>query len=346
MLPYFIVISFILIWMALEKHSIHRKSFWVPLLTLSLFSGLRSHRVGTDSWSYTRDFRNNLNIYNFNFNPNVELGYQVFEYILLRLTHNYFWLFFLTSLFIVWCHLKVARDYSRNYILSILFYFTLSSYTFFFNGLRQGIAMAFIALSTPYIIRKDTFKFFLLILIASLFHKTALFIIPFYILLHLRIQLKYKLLITFLSSLILSRLVIKILASENQRYEIYTKESENAGGFLILAFYILIGLSLYMLNHLYKVKDEIYHKLLTFYLLGMAFMIPIAMLKTNPSGPQRLIYYFTWALMLLIPTILQKINSRLVYTMSIALALIYFYMTTSRFGSLAPYTLNPIFKVL
>lgn len=346
MLPYFLVISFVLFWIALEKYSVGRKSFWIPLFSLSLFAGIRSYSVGTDSESYTRDFRNNLSLYNFSFNPNVELGYQVFEYILLKFTHNYFWLFFVTSLFIVWCHLKIARDYSRNYILSVLFYFTLSSYTFFFNGLRQGIAMAFIALSTPYLIRKDTFKFVLLILIASLFHKTALFIIAFYILLHLRIQLKYKLLITFLSSLILSQLVIKILASENKRYEIYTKESENAGGFLILAFYILIGLSLSMLNRLYKIKDEIYLKLLTFYLLGMAFMIPIAMLKIHPSGPQRLIYYFTWSLMLLIPTILQKINSRLVYTMAIVLALIYFYMTTSRFGSLAPYTLNPIFKVL
>ena len=68
MLPYLLVLSFVIFWIVLEKQALNRKSFWVPLIVLSLFAGIRSFRVGTDSWNYTRDFRSSLDVYNFQFN--------------------------------------------------------------------------------------------------------------------------------------------------------------------------------------------------------------------------------------------------------------------------------------
>ena len=97
MLPYLLVLSFVLLWILLERKALDRTAFWVPLIALSLFAGIRRTGVGTDSSTYTQDFRSGLDVYNFEFNELVEPGYQLLEYNLLKVTHNYFWLFFITK---------------------------------------------------------------------------------------------------------------------------------------------------------------------------------------------------------------------------------------------------------
>lgn len=114
MIPYFVVLLFIMTWIVLEKHAFNRKAFWVPLLTLSLFAGMRSYQVGTDTLGYVKSYVTNLNPDFFQFNGGVEKGYQLFDYLLLHATHNYFWLLFVTALFIVFSYLKFIKKYSED----------------------------------------------------------------------------------------------------------------------------------------------------------------------------------------------------------------------------------------
>ena len=51
MLPYLLVLSLVIFWIVLEKKSLNRTSFWLPLIILTVFAGLRSYRVGTDNIS-------------------------------------------------------------------------------------------------------------------------------------------------------------------------------------------------------------------------------------------------------------------------------------------------------
>jgi hypothetical protein len=44
-----------------EKYSLNRRAFWVPVLALSLFAGIRSYRVGTDTGAYVSNYISNLN---------------------------------------------------------------------------------------------------------------------------------------------------------------------------------------------------------------------------------------------------------------------------------------------
>ena len=74
MLPYLLLLGFIMFWIFLEKKSLNRKAFWVPFLTLVFFSSARSYLVGTDTSSYTFDFRNQVNLDYYEFNDNVEYG--------------------------------------------------------------------------------------------------------------------------------------------------------------------------------------------------------------------------------------------------------------------------------
>jgi len=346
MLPYLLVLSFVMFWMILEQKATNRKAFWVPFITLSLFAGVRSYLVGTDSGNYARSFVKETSIYNYKFSDNVEFGYQLFEYNLLKITHNYFWLFFLTALIIVGCYLKTIKKYSVNYEFSVFLFITLGTYTFFFNGLRQGIAMAVFVLATPYLLEKRLIPYLVITVIASFFHATALFMIPFYFLVNININSYYKVFLSFFVSLIGSRFIVSEIASTNPRYGSYAKPSEESGGLITLGFYTIIILLLYAVRHLYKIKNEEFEKLLSFYAMGIVFVIPIAMLGTNASGPQRLIGYFSWSLILLLPIALKKINNFYIYFISILLFLSYFILTTSRFSNLTPYLINSIFEAL
>ncbi|MEN8626678.1 EpsG family protein [Psychrobacter proteolyticus] len=345
MLPYLLVLSLVVFWIVLEKKSLNRTSFWLPLIVLTLFAGGRSYRVGTDTWNYTRNFNNQLSIKNFRFSEDIEFGYQTLEYIILSLTKNYFWLLIITSLVIVYCYLKIIKRYSVNYWFSVFLFITLGTYTFFFNGLRQGLAMAIFILSIPYLLEKRFIPYLLICAIASLFHITALFVVPFYFIVNLKIKPIYKIIMTFFGSLLLSRLLVSYIASTNDRYEGYTKVSEEAGGYLTLGFYVIIMIGTIFIGYIYKIKDINFQKLIVFYTSGVFFIIPLAMLGTNPSGPQRLLNYFTWTLVLILPIVFKKINNIYISSISVFAFIIYFILTTSKFSNLSPYIINPMFMV-
>lgn len=345
MLPYFLLLSFVLFWILLERKTLNRKAFWVPLIVLSLFAGMRSYRVGTDSGTYTRHFRSNLNIYNFEFQEGVELGYQLLEYMLLRINADYFWLFFITAIVVVYCYLTIIKKYSMNYCFSVFLFITLGVYTFFFNGLRQGLAMAIFALALPYLLEKKLIPYLIICFLASIFHSTALVMIPFYFLVNLRIKPIYKILATFLGSLLVSRFLVSYIATTNERYESYTEVSEEAGGLLTIGFYTILLLFIYSVIRFYNIKDKYIIKLFTLYAVGVVFIIPIAMLGAMASGPQRLISYFTWTLILILPVIFKRINNIYVTSLAVVMFLVYFLLTTSTFSSLTPYVINPIFEI-
>lgn len=345
MLPYLLVLAFVTYWIVLEQKSLNRRSFWMPFIVLTLFGAIRSHRVGTDSGHYTKDFRSNLDIYNFKFDEFVEIGYQLLEFSLLKVTNNYFWLFLITSLVVVYCYLIILRKYSVNYWFSVFLFLTLGIYTFFFNGLRQGLGMAIFVLATPYLLQKRFVPYLVICICASFFHTSALFMLPFYFLVNLRIKPLYKILASFIGSLVISSFLINYIASTNERYEGYTEVSDNAGGLLTLGFYTVLLLFIYLIIYIYKIRDQYLLKLFTFYSVGVVFIIPIAMLGTNASGPQRLIVYFTWTLTLILPVIFKRINNVYVTSTAVILFIIYFILTTMRFSNLTPYTINPIFEI-
>lgn len=345
MLPYLLVLGFVIFWIELEKRALNRKSFWLPLVILSLFAGIRSFRVGRDSVFYTASFRNNLDIYNFQIRKGIELGYQFLEYTLLRLTNEYFWLFFITALIVVYCYLTIIKKYSVNYWFSIFLFITLGVYTFFFNGLRQGLAMAIFALALPYLLEKRLIPYLIICFLASLFHSTALFMIPFYFLVNLRIKPIYKILATFLGSLFVSRFLIKYISASNQRYESYAAADQEGGGYVTLGFYTILIFVIYLIIRIYKIRDKQFMQLFAFYAIGVVFIIPIAMLGANPSGPQRLLTYFTWTLVLILPIIFKRINNIYITSSAVILFIIYFTLTTSAFSNLSPYIINPIFEI-
>lgn len=345
MIPYLLILLFVMCWILLEKKALNRKAFWIPFISLSLFSSLRSDSVGSDSKNYTRDFVNQLDVDYFEFIPESEIGFQILKYFILNFTHNYFWLFLISSIIVIYCYLIFIKKYSKDYFLSVFIFITFGLYTFYFNGLRQGLAMAISILAMPYLVEKKFIKYFIIIFLASLFHKTALLFILFYFIVNLNLKLEYKALAVFLGSLSLSGLAVQYLATVNDKYITYAEVSEKSGGYLTLAFYLIIGFVVYGSLKKFQEKEIFYEKISELYIYGVIFLIPVAMLGANASGPQRLLFYFAGLVVVLIPYIFYKINNKLLYGLFLFLAVIYYCLTTSKFAHLTPYSLNPIFRM-
>lgn len=345
MIPYILVLLFVMVWMSLEKEATNRISCWVPIIVLSVFAGIRSYLVGTDSGNYAKNFIRNLPAYGYSFKEDEEFLFQLFEYGLLHITHNYFWLFFLSALAVVTSYLLILKKFSTNYILSVYIFICGGTYTFFFNGLRQGLAMAIVSLATPYLIEKKHIPFILISIFAAQFHISALFIIPFYFICNAPIRNFYKPIVSFIISLIGSSIILAYIASTNPRYESYAELSNKSGGLVTLSFFTILMILLWITKYIYKIKEGNFESLLIYYSTGVSFIIPLALLGSNPSGPQRLLFYFTWTLALLIPTALRKINDNFVSSITLFVLFVYFILTTKAFSNLSPYLLNPIFKV-
>ena len=345
MFPYLLVLSFIVFWVIFEQKALKRKAFWIPLTVLVLFAGMRSVYVGADSINYASNFINNISADDFIFRDDMEFGYQLFEYFLIKLTHSYFWLFTISAFFIVFIYLRIIIKYSVQYVFSIYLFITLGIYTFIFNGLRQALAMAIFSLALPYLLEKKPIKYLMICIVASFFHISAIAMIPFYFLIHLKVDSLYKFLISFFTSLVCSSYAVYYIASAQERYSSYATESDKAGGLLILSFYFILAIFLYLVHRIYKINDKSFIKILEFYICGVVFIIPIAMLGANASGPQRLINYFSWLLILLLPIVFNKIKNFYIFIIFIIFMLCYFILTTYRFSTLTPYSLNPFFEI-
>lgn len=172
---------------------------------LILFFGTREKNIGTDT----------INYYNFYFIP---VTTQVSNYleVFTRLKsdflfevlmsfsfwHKNFTIFLLTVALVInvtfYVFVRKFTDFGRKGSSLILFLTIASLFTFIaieVNIIRNGLSIGFILLSLYYLLEKDTKKFILYIIIAYLFHRTA--IIPFVLMLAVtffnNINIKYYL---------------------------------------------------------------------------------------------------------------------------------------------------------
>lgn len=344
MLPYLLLLGFIIFWIFLEKKSLNRRAFWVPFFALVLFSSIRSYLVGTDTGNYTGNFRSLVDPDYYIFSDDIEYGYQLLEYSILNITHNYFWLFFTTSFLIIYSYLKTIKKISINYIFSVFIFITLGFYTFSFNGLRQGMAMSICFLALPYFLENKLYKYFGMVILASFFHISAIIMFAFYILINfLKMKLEYKFFLCFIFSLIISQKIIEYMALQNQRYTHYTEQTEG-GGYLILGFFVIMGIIFYIVNRNLRKNNTIYAKLEETYLCGIAFVLPLALLGASASGPQRFLSYFTVFIIFLLPYTTRNLKYNFLKYLFILFGIIYFYLTTNRLSNLSPYRINPIFE--
>ncbi|MDE1189085.1 MAG: EpsG family protein, partial [Pantoea sp.] len=327
MLPYLIVTFFCVLFVYVQDKTLKSRAVILPLATLTFLAAIRDYTVGTDAKVYTRDFRFPFNHYPLTLNPDVEKGYQLLAMLVRGIYNEYYFYFMIMALVCIFPVLMVLKKRSQNYSMSLYIYITFGMYFALYNQVRQAIAMGICLFALKYLVEKKTLKYALFILVACQFHVSAAVMLVFYFLSNANFRVEFKVVLTFLIGVIATPLIVAQMAAGNARYEHYTEEATNGrNGLMTVLLYVVIAIAIYILGKKIRYVDREYSVMECSYLCGIAALLPVAMLGTDPAGPQRVAQYFVYYLMLLIPIILKKVNNKLVSAIFCVCALSYFVM--------------------
>ena len=351
MLPYFLFLFAALLfgYLAFKNKERHNR-FWLIMLFLlmTLFAGLRSSSVGTDSGNYAFGFEDQRYI-----SKSVDRGVMPillsepgFTFLQKTVGHfstNYNDLFLAIAATCALAFLYMIATHSPMPLVSLFVYITLGYYTFVFNGARQGIAIAIYLLAVPSLIKHDFWSYLLFVLLASLFHNSALIAIPLYFILIRRYSFK-NLALIIVSGIIVAAFLPRVLAIGSLLNEkIAGYGSGSTGGYVLAAFYVILTV-FFLSQRRVVVEDahERYDVYLNMMVVGSVIYVIVSATGAYSELTRFAAYFqiasvFLWA----------EIGSNRSTPMSIpalfaALAGHIFYYTVSlmQFGNLVPYSVN------
>lgn len=163
------------------------KKRYVFLSGIAMFvvMGLRHKYVGYDTmqyleryrvseryeWSYFLDIRKWLKY---------ELGFTLIGKILQTFRVGEQLYLILYALFISVCVSVLVYRWCKNPFFGFYLHTTIGLFTMSMSGIRQSIACCICWLGIHYILEKKPIRFFLLVLLASTFHQSAIFFLVFY----------------------------------------------------------------------------------------------------------------------------------------------------------------------
>ena len=324
--------------------------FYSSAFILILFAGFRANVVGTDTNNYISMFiaKSNQEQSIFEIEGNIEIGYLFLQQVAYFISTKYWSILTLIAIISVISTYYVVRELTQNIIISIFIYVTLGIYLLFFNAGRQGISVAISTVGLLYILDRSIVKYLICIFIASLFHKTALIMIPFYFIIVLPFSTKRVLLflfIGFFSFYFLSTILSAISPDVETRYGVY-EDRGATGGFLLAVFFIIVAL-LFI-----GFRDEISEENLYLYdiYLNLAIFTGIIYLVVILTGSDvnfiRITNYFAIGYALIWPIIFEDVRffkSIGVKFGFVLVHLLFFAVYLSKMSNLVPYELNEIY---
>lgn len=157
----------------------NRVSLCAIFLLLFAVSAAR-YGVGNDYGRYEEHF---YNIW-YGYVVPTERGFNVLVKCLQTLfgKDNYLFLFAFFSFITVFFTLKALYTLSAGFVFSFYLFMAFGYYYQSLNTVRYYVAMAFVLCAIPYLFRKSYAKFVLMVLLGALIHKSALIVLPVYLL--------------------------------------------------------------------------------------------------------------------------------------------------------------------
>lgn len=195
------------------------------------------------------------------------------------------------------------KEKDRKNNIYIFFYTLPLFYLGFLSLLRQGVAVSLVFYSYTFIKQRKLFKFILTVIIASLFHKTALLILPIYFFYNIKIN-RSLYVAMFIIGLFFDNIFIKLVTKYNipliSKYRAYVIEVIGEGGTKLFYIILLIGAVILFLTFIDKKFYKKNSFLISMTLIGV--FIYCSLISLGHLGP-RMSTYFLIYILYLIPEI-------------------------------------------
>lgn len=352
MIPYFIVLIIATaLSMIVRNNKQNSRLFTFPMLLvmalLIAFASVRNSTVGTDSNNY-------VGIYNYflsdidqglSMKTNIELGYIYIQYMASFISVDYWALFFCISLITVLCFFYVIGKLSVNLALSVFIFITLGTYLISFNAARQGIAVAISTIALLSVMQRKMWSYFIIIIIASFFHRTVLIMLPFYFILRMPFSYKNSVIFLIVGSLgfyFLSTVLSVFDSAVEERYSVY-EDRGATGGYLLAVFFIVLTIFLVYARKFISIIDiKVYDVYLNYTIFTAVIYIVVAVTGSDVNFI-RLTNYFAIGYILIFPLLFKKgsyFNVGFEKPIFILLCLAFFTVYLSKMANLSPYILN------
>jgi len=278
--------------------------FLLALIPLTILGGIR-YDVGTD--------------YMFTYYPNfykilagereyTEVGFYYLNKFIQVFSSNAQILFFITNFLFVFFLIRVNVKYSKNIRLSFVITFLSCIYFYSLNNVRQAISAVLILNALPYLVKRQFWKFLIIILLSCIFHYSALIFIPIYLIINWRVVKKYFLPIAFIMLIAMPALTnIAILILSHTKYVYFIESYFNNGNsnYVNILFTFILLFIAYLTLYKRRFKDKYAWVFLSIHLFAFLFSYSSLFIKVSEMI-SRLTFYFIIFQVVSIPYIIYK----------------------------------------
>ena len=279
-------------------------------IILILFIGLRSKYLGSqDSFNYYAHMQRALLFDSWSnyYKPDgIEIGFQLFVYLISRIFNSPQILFVITAIIYVVSILYCIYNNSDNVTLSVVMYITLGLMQFEMQGMRQAIAMSLCLFAFEFSKKKKLLPFILLVLLATSFHRTAILFVIVYV--FAWIPYNWAILLTLgVSAIFVFSFSDVFMALANDIFDTDYAQTIDSGGFVATAIYaiIVIVAMLFYRNALHKKEDKNPSSIMYITLLGFATYV---MRYFGAGISERVSFYFMFGQLLLLPNTITHLS--------------------------------------
>lgn len=285
----------------------------------------RSVNIGNDTYNYYIAYNSISQSDLFgDINSRYEIGYLFINYLIAKIGFTYNFFQVIVTIFIYFGISKFIYRYSNNYSLSIYSLITLQFMGSTMNITRQWIALVIVIYSIDYILERKFSKFFILILIASTFHYSAIIFIFSYFIVNIKWN-KRKIILSIIcifTVFFLFNKIVLLITNMTGRYSDYLDSTyfnlkDNIAVyvqfFISLAFFIAVSNINYSNNKI-KLKNEKNEcEKITIYDLSykcLCLYVITSFWGINSAIMSRLNIYYAIFLIIIIPNLISSYSKK------------------------------------
>lgn len=311
-------------------------------------AGVRNVSVGTDTENYVQFFESIdglLDALAMGFIDN-EYAFWILNWMAKLFSENYAALLTAVGVIVVGCYLQAILRNSCSPLISVFVFLTGGFYTFFFNGARQAIACAICAIAIRFLVERNLRKYLVLVVVATLFHKTAAVMLPLYFIAGSTVSFGRLVLYAVIgvAAALSLETIVAIGTSIDPRYADYAVSGEG-GGFLMVAFNLALCAFFFLFRPAVAVHRNQYDVLLNVLIFGAIVSCISSIFRIAPSGILRLNLYFGVGTLFLWPIVFANLRASVMRLYLgygfVVTYILFFTLSLARFGDLVPYTVNP-----
>ena len=325
-------------------------------LFLGLFSALRGPEVGNDTKHYLDIYQGIISTeYYYGYLIRYEIGYVWLNRICGYISHNIQTIIIVSATITTIGYLYFFRTYSKSIYLSILMFICLRYYDQTLNIIRECIAICIILYSFKYIIRSKFIPYCISIIIAFLFHKTAIVFLSAWWISKIKFTKRNLYLIFFISIVVSFQfsVIFQKLLNIFESYSYYDGgqyfgETRIATILMLILQSLFFCISLYIRNkNIDRIKRQD-----DFMLLLWFVGICILLVSTQFNLLDRVATYFNVFSLVVFPNMLSiiknKTNKRII-TSSIVFLLLTYYVSILEYrpnwNRIYPYEVTTLIKI-